>query len=177
MFTKSLPIDQKQVGSSSINSNVLDIKNLVSSSVSEAVQEEVKVAVVDRNTVNETETRNWTRNSLIRQIRPGQLVRQYAVQLTLDGNSFHGRAVIDVVLDQETNADPIVLHAEGIAVTSVEAGVFTEANAQPAGFGQFDGVLEIQPVQIALSYILIVEYTGQIDRIGRGLYMGEAFDM
>ncbi|KAJ0178636.1 hypothetical protein K1T71_005411 [Dendrolimus kikuchii] len=176
VFTKSLPIDQKEIDSTLRNTNVPEIKNLVSSPVSEAVQEEITVSTIESDKANETVARNKTRNSLNRQIRPGQSVRRYAIQLTLNGDSFDGRAVIDVELEQNTNEDPIVFHAEGLTVTSVEAGVFTEANAQPADFSQDDGLLEVEPTQVALSYILIIQYTAQLEGGGRGLYMGEGFD-
>lgn len=122
--------------------------------------------------LNSTHVYNRTRNTLLRNVRPGQEIRQYAVQLTVSENTFTGRAVIDVVLQFATREDPIVLHVEGLTILSVMAGVFTETNALPADFDVDEGLLEIEPSIIASSYILIIEYTGSLTTVGRGLYRG-----
>lgn len=111
-------------------------------------------------------------NTLFRNVRPGQDARQYSVEITINGRSFDGRAVIQVQLTDATREDPIAFHVEDLNILSVRTGIFTEVNAIAADFDVEDGVLEIEPQQEAANYIVVIEYTGSLDG-GVGLYEGD----
>lgn len=121
---------------------------------------------------------NMARNE---EIRPGQTVREYAIEITPNGNMFNGRAVISVELTFVTREDPIVLHCKDLNIQSVMAGVFSEANAIQASIvhDNDDGLLEITPLQPnpASSYILIITYTGSMTGAGQGFYQGQYNDL
>ncbi|XP_063360349.1 aminopeptidase N-like [Cydia amplana] len=120
---------------------------------------------------NVTMLTNGTR-SLFRNVRPGQEARQYSIEITPNGNTFTGRAVIQVRITSATMEDPIVLHVEDLNIQAVRTGIFTEVNAIPADFNVDDGVLEIWPQQEASNYIVVIEYTGNM-QTGFGLFQGE----
>ncbi|XP_063619790.1 aminopeptidase N-like [Cydia splendana] len=120
---------------------------------------------------NVTTLTNGTR-SLFRNVRPGQEARQYSIEITPNGNSFTGRAVIQVRLTSETIEEPIVFHVEDLNVQAVRTGIFTEVNAIAADFYVDDGVLGILPQQEASNYIVVIEYTGNM-QTGFGLFQGE----
>ncbi|KAH9643211.1 hypothetical protein HF086_012873 [Spodoptera exigua] len=115
---------------------------------------------------------NASRSDLFRNVRPGQTIRSYAVEITVDGDSFNGRVVLDVLLTAATREDDIILHAEGLNINSVKTGVLSGTNLQDAEFNLDDGRLEISPDSVASTYSIIIEYTGQISNTGRGLYAG-----
>lgn len=116
---------------------------------------------------------NFSKNSLLRNVRPGQEVRQYTVEITLDGPNFNGRAVMDVRLDADTREDPIVFHAQDLDIQRVMTGIFTDANLVDTNFNADDPILEIFPAQRASSYIVVVEYTGRLSNTRYGLYQAD----
>lgn len=124
-----------------------------------------------------TISRNITRDSFVRQIRPGQQATQYAIELTLNGGSFTGRAVINVNLEFVSREDPILFHVEDLNIQSVLVGLFSQGNAGAAEFNVDDGVLEISPPVVASSYIVIIEYSGTIFSNGQGLFQSDFGDM
>ncbi|CAG5041311.1 unnamed protein product [Parnassius apollo] len=121
------------------------------------------------NTVEEI--RNVTRN-----VRPGQVVGNYAIEISLNGNGFSGRALMDVRLDIDSREDPIVFHIEDLQIQRVLTGVFTDVNAVDTDFFFDDSILEIFPAQVASTYVVIIEYTGQLSNNPFGLYEGHHFD-
>lgn len=120
---------------------------------------------------NVTMLTNGTR-SLFRNVRPGQEARQYSIEITPNGNSFSGRAVIQVRLTSATMDDPIVFHVEDLNIQAVRTGIFTEVNAISADFSVDGGVLEIEPQQEASNYIVVIEYTGSM-QTGFGFFQGD----
>ncbi|XP_061710734.1 aminopeptidase N-like isoform X2 [Cydia pomonella] len=120
---------------------------------------------------NVTMLTNATR-SLFRNVRPGQEARQYSIEITPNGNSFSGRAVIQVRLTSATMDDPIVFHVEDLNIQAVRTGIFTEVNAISADFSVDGGVLEIEPQQEASNYIVVIEYTGSM-QTGFGFFQGD----
>ncbi|KAJ8727740.1 hypothetical protein PYW07_001859 [Mythimna separata] len=109
-------------------------------------------------------------------VRPGQQVRSYALEISVNGDSFEGRAVLDVVLTTETRDDDIVLHVDGLDVGSVQTGVFSIANAVDADFNVDGNQLMIAPRNRGQSYFVIIEYSGSLADNGRGLYLGHYDD-
>ncbi|XP_048007238.1 aminopeptidase N-like isoform X2 [Leguminivora glycinivorella] len=110
--------------------------------------------------------------SIFRNLRPGQEARQYSIAITPNGNSFTGRAVIQVRLTSATIEDPIVFHVEDLNIEAVRTGIFSEVNAIAADFSVNDGLLKIEPQQEAVNYIVVIEYTGSM-QTGFGFYRGE----
>lgn len=179
VFTKSLPIDTRPsliTTETSFVSSDLGTSTIETTFNVNTLQNEIKTSEA---ITNETEARNATvpRNSMLREVRPGQEVRNYDIELTYDGNQFIGRIVIDVVLTLETREDPIVFHAVDLDITRVMTGVFTEANAIDADFDLDDGLLEISPPQLATSYVVIIYYSIQLSNGGPGVYFGEGNDV
>ncbi|XP_030032718.2 membrane alanyl aminopeptidase [Manduca sexta] len=176
VFGKSLPIDTQTANS--IITTETAFTNAIELTVKtpeEVLEENVQATLVQRS--NFTKSFNITRNTLLRNIRPGQQVRQYVVSITFDDEEFHGRAVIDVVVTDATRGENLVFHFDDVEIDSVQTGVFTIASAVDADFDLDDGILEIEPAQDATSYIVIVEYTGELSNTGRGLYIGEGHDL
>lgn len=173
MLTKCLPIDISLPTITTTdtvfkNLEVPDIQNVASPrTVTEANK------VQDVLNATETRTSNLTRNSLLRQLRPGQTITQYSVELSVNGNSFDGRVAMVVRLDAATREDPIQLHVEDLDVQSVLVGILSETNPANADFAVDDGMLEIFPDRVAASYTVVVEYSGSLNNPGHGLYLGE----
>lgn len=189
MFTKSLPIETKLpslIMTDTVFKNAEIPESILGSHT--AVIEDEELSIEEIPTIdNTTETvqynhtdiiLNATRNTLLRQdIRPGQKIREYAIEITPDGNTFRGRAVLTVDLTFATREDDIELHCEELDIHSVMAGVFSEANALPVESFEIDeGILEITTGQLASSYILIIDYTGSLTSAGQGLYQGQYND-
>ncbi|XP_047528953.1 membrane alanyl aminopeptidase-like [Vanessa atalanta] len=122
-------------------------------------------------------TRDLQNESLMRSnVRPGQEVRRYTVEIKRNDNVLEGRAVIDVQLTEATRNNPILFNAIQLTVTNVLVGVLTSANAVAARFRLVNQQLEITPAQSATSYVVIVEYTMALRDNGFGLYMGKYQD-
>lgn len=139
------------------------------------LEEESSFTSNDVNITAEEPTTNTTSNhNLFRNepIRPGQIVRQYDIEITVNGDSFNGRAIIQIQLDAASRDDDIKFHVEGLDIQSVMYGIVTLANPTPADYLVDDGVLSIEAPVSATSYIFLVEYTGPITNSGYGLYQG-----
>ncbi|KAM3967321.1 membrane alanyl aminopeptidase [Aphomia sociella] len=175
VFTKSFPIDTT-IKSTTIADTVFNnIQALELPTIEPSPKNEVTEAT--KSTVNATVgVVNGTRNVPFRDIREGQQVKQYAIEISVNGNSFDGRAVLFVELDRNTREDPILLHFEDLNIKSVQASVFTAANPIDADFFDDDGILEISPQLIASSYVLFIEYSGQLENGGRGFHLGQYGD-
>lgn len=122
---------------------------------------------------DENSTDVHSRSTLTRNVRPDQEITHYLVELTADGDSFTGKAVIEISLSFATREDPMVLHVEGLDIQSVMVGVFNLNNPVQADFNVDDGLLEIEPPSLSTSYILDIEYTGSLSTVGRGFFRGE----
>lgn len=174
VFTKSLPIKDTKLSTLTTTDTVFQNAEvpLVADTTEELTTENSDTTLEIRNDTDVTIPANISSHNLLRNIRPGQEIRQYAIELTDEGNTFSGRIVIDIVLTQATREDPIVLHADGLDILSVKAGVFTDASAVDVGFNLDGQILEIFPDVIASSYIVVIEYTGQYAVGGQGLHRG-----
>ncbi|KAG6458907.1 hypothetical protein O3G_MSEX011116 [Manduca sexta] len=171
VFTKCLPIETRPASYITTSETAFTSSNAMTLEIPETHVEEVTA-----NNIIPNITHAITFNSLLRNVRPGQDVRQYAIELTLNGNQFTGRAVLDVVITEASMEDNLKFHFDGVTIQSVQTGVFTVASAVPAEFTLDDGILEIEPTQNAATFIVIVEYTGTMGNDGQGLYVGQAYD-
>ncbi|KAJ8733125.1 hypothetical protein PYW08_001423 [Mythimna loreyi] len=111
-------------------------------------------------------------------IRPGQVVRSYSLEITVNnntvnGNTFDGRAVLDIMLTPATREDAIILHVKDLLIKSVKVGMFSSVNVVEADFHVDYEELYIYPTIVALSYIVIIEYTGYLTESGLGLHLGK----
>lgn len=133
---------------------------------------------IETEETNTTKTQGVRNSTLTRNepVRPGQVVPLYTIQITPNGDTFDGRAIIRVELQAATREDLIVFHAENLNVHSVMYGIFTLANPMPAVFYPEDGFLIIEPPAIASTYIFLIEYTGDIRNDGSGLHRGSYGD-
>lgn len=125
--------------------------------------------------INETLVRNT--NLLLRNnVRPGMIVTSYAIEIepNIAGGTFSGRAIAQVILtDIATIEDPIMFQAIDLNVVSVLFAIGGGATFRPAEFFVIDdeGLLEIQS-ELASLYTFIIEYEGQLNQNGQGLYLG-----
>lgn len=116
---------------------------------------------------------NTNRDSLISQnIRPGQYVRSYELEITVNGDKFDGRAILNVIVTLLTREDDIFLLIDGLDIKSIRTAVFSSANAAEAEFEFKNQELSIYPVFIAASYIDIIEYSAPLATDGLGLHLG-----
>lgn len=193
VFTKSLPIDKSLPGLivsddslTKLELPMINIPEVIRVSENETFKsDEVENAKLSNENVIHTEdsgsidasktSSNHTR-SLARQLRPGQTVNHYAVEISFDGDTFHGRVVIDLRLTWDSRDDPIVFHAEGLDIQSVLTGVHSEETASITDFEPEDGILEIFPDPPANSHIVIIEYSGQIGDSGAGIFHADFND-
>ncbi|KAJ2952369.1 hypothetical protein O0L34_g4653 [Tuta absoluta] len=191
VFTKSLPIEK---GVSSLPLTVTDttFSGLVLPDLIEPVNKARNVEI-ENESKNESSLQtqnekfnstdivasNYTRNGLIRQIRPDQDIRNYNIQITIDGNRFKGRAMIDLRVDQALREDPLLFHAEDMTIDSVLLGILTDANAQtvPFKYKADDGILEVSTdSRSGATYVVIVEYSAPIRNDGTGIFKADFND-
>ncbi|CAK1599087.1 unnamed protein product [Parnassius mnemosyne] len=168
VFVESLPISRK------ILTPGLD----VTFPVTTAEAANFKTDLDEDNSTEIIETENTAEEIkyVTRNVRPGQEVRNYAVEISLNGKSFSGRAVMSVRLDIDSRGDPIAFHLENLEVQKVLTGVFTDVNAVETEFSVKDSILKISPSQVASTYVVIIEYTGQLSNNLFGLYEGHYDD-
>ncbi|XP_046963465.1 membrane alanyl aminopeptidase-like [Vanessa cardui] len=149
--------------------------------IQEAPIETIEALTKDtQNELKETkinDTRDFQHESLMRSnVRPGQEVRRYTVEIKRNGDSFEGRAVIDVQLTEATRNNPIQFNAVDMRINNVLVGVLTSANAVEADFRLNNQQLQITPPQSATSYVVIIEYNFDLSDAGVGLYKGQYQD-
>lgn len=130
------------------------------------------IAIEETDPTDINETRNSTLLTRNEPVRPGQVAPLYTIEITANGDSFNGRAIIRVELDAASREDLIVFHAIGLNVQSVMYGIYTLMNPQPADYWLEDDVVVIEPPAAASTYIFLIEYTGAIRNDGHGLYRG-----
>ncbi|XP_013184638.1 membrane alanyl aminopeptidase isoform X2 [Amyelois transitella] len=125
---------------------------------------------------NFSEPSNTTRSAR-NNVRPGQTVKKYEVELTIDGNSFTGRVVMDIEIDANTRNNPIAFNAGGLNVRNAYAGLPSNPDPDTANFRTRGAVLEIIPARTFLAYTVIIEYSGTLVQpnraYGNGLFLGE----
>lgn len=112
-------------------------------------------------------------------LRPGQSASRYSIQITRDGDTFNGRAVIDIQLTDASRSNAMFFNMVDLEVSGVQLGVLTEQGAINANFTYQE---EQQSLRISTlpgqptSYVAIIEYRGNIRTDGIGLYRGQYGD-
>ncbi|CAH0725369.1 unnamed protein product, partial [Brenthis ino] len=150
----------------------------------EVLVEEPKNFTVDYNTqildaaINNTF--NVTGRSLERQsevnIRRGQEVRNYSIQITRNGDKFIGQAILSVRVS-EGRGEALLFHMVDLEVHRVQLGILTIADASDVNFDAYDDLLEVQvPEEPATTYVVIIDYSADFRSDGMGLYMGHFDD-
>ncbi|CAH1647280.1 unnamed protein product [Spodoptera littoralis] len=136
-----------------------------------------------KNVINVTEgtSNEVTSLGMRNQVRPGMEVLSYAIEINADVNagSFNGRAIIQVRFsDESTREDAIILHVADLNINRVQYAIMGGSNLVDADYSTDDDdqIIEIEPGQIALLYTLYIEYSGSLDRAGKGLYRGSYGD-
>ncbi|KAJ8733124.1 hypothetical protein PYW08_001422 [Mythimna loreyi] len=175
VFTKSLPINTQI---KSLTNSDTNFKNSETPIVIEPVQGfpvPNSETIVDNKNVSVMGVPvNETRDFMFRQnVRPGQTVRSYAVEITVNGDSFDGRAVLNVYLSDDTRDDEIVVHVDGLDINSVKAGLLSIANANDAEFWIDGDRLFISPAIPGQLFFVVIEYSGALASNGHGLYIGQ----
>ncbi|KAJ0178635.1 hypothetical protein K1T71_005410 [Dendrolimus kikuchii] len=113
------------------------------------------------------------------QIRPGMTVTSYAVEIEPNGNTFAGRAVIQVsIIDSNTRDDPVIFYARDLNIASVRFSLIGGSSLMEASFDvdDGDGLLEIDTGLEASLYTFHIEYTGSLATVGQALWRGEYND-
>lgn len=109
--------------------------------------------------------------------RPGMFIQSSSINVAVNGDSFNGRIVMDVRVTGETRNKNLLFDVQGLIITSVQVGLISEANAGPAPFWMsFGNRLEVDPPTRSNSYVVVVEYMGNIRNDGQGFYRGGVAD-
>lgn len=177
-FVKTLPI---------LRSPTLETTDRIFTTTN-SLQDEVLVEEPKNFTVDYTthilnaainNTFNETGRSLERQtevdVRRGQEVRNYSIQITRDGDKFNGQAILSVRVN-EGRGQPLRFHIVDLEVQRVQVGILTIADASDANFNTFNNLLEVQVGEPASTYVVIIEYSGDFRSDGIGLFMGRFDD-
>ncbi|XP_014370589.2 membrane alanyl aminopeptidase [Papilio machaon] len=127
------------------------------------------------NSRNDT-TRNVAPSPLRNNVRPGQEVRRHTIQITVDGETFTGRSLMEIQLEHNSREDAIIFHFQDLVITRVMTAILTESNLAQTPFRVRNNRLEINPRLSASSFIVVIEYTGRLNRNGLGLYAGSYDD-
>lgn len=190
VFTKSLPIE-KSLPASVVSHNSLpklEINNFVGPEVISDETKNIKSAVSknarpcnetvlteDDGSVDVSKTLTYRTSDLSRNIRPGQTVQGYEVKISFDDNIFHGEVVIDV---RPANVDDsIILHRQGLDIHDVRVGHHSVADAESVDYDDDDDeILEIFPNDDDNSYVVVIEYSGEISNIGKGIFQRDFND-
>lgn len=114
------------------------------------------------------------------QIRPGMTVTDYkvAIEADVDAIKFSGTAEITVAItDFDTREDPVLFYVDELTINSVMFSILGGSNTHDADFSiNDDDFLEIDPGIPAISYTFTIEYTGSLEKAGKGLYVGHYGD-
>ncbi|GBP46434.1 Membrane alanyl aminopeptidase [Eumeta japonica] len=145
-----------------------DVMNAAEIENTEDEQTKVETGVPSNTVVNTQQAAT----PMLRNLRDGQIVLSYSVEITPNGDTFLGRAIIQVELTDEWGL--VTLHAEDLNIFSIQYG-FMNLDAPlelpPGDYDLEDGVLEMWPEEAA-AYVFLIEYEGQIRNDGRGVYRG-----
>lgn len=183
VFTKSLPIEKSLPASVLPDTSLpkLETQKFYGPEVisdSETIQFKSDVAEIARPSNERVLTEDTSQvptnstRSFIRNIRPGQLVHRYSVDITFDGDTFNGEVVIDVQRDPDTRNVPITFHIEELNIHKVRAGMNSVDAAEQENFEPGEGILKISPNFPSNNYVIIIEYSGKISNFGKGIFQG-----
>lgn len=183
VLTKSSPIEKSLPASVLSDTSLVKLvtqKFDVSEMISDSEAKKIKSGVAENlrlsnESVLSEDTNQFPTNSthsIIRNVRPGQVVHRYSVNITFDGGTFNGEVEIHVQIDPETRNDPIVFHREGLDIHKVDAGLNSIDAPEQASFELGDGIVKISPNFPSNMYVLIIEYSGEISNFGKGIFQG-----
>ncbi|CAH2217442.1 jg25470, partial [Pararge aegeria aegeria] len=154
--------------------------------IDEETFEDVDILSVHDETIEEKITdvqnitnRNENRNDIgLNNVRPGQSVFTYNIELTREDGIIHGKAILDVRLTDQTIGNLMKFNVEGLQINNVQVGVVTIDNLQDAALAFVNNnVLEVRPQQAqAATYIVVIEYTITLGDDGAGIFLGQLDD-
>ncbi|XP_049694530.2 membrane alanyl aminopeptidase isoform X1 [Helicoverpa armigera] len=173
VFTKSLPLDL-QIFSLPATDPVLrtSVVPSVHTAVEELVETFSEATVQSKNVTNQRVSANENKKGVSRHARPDQRTKQYAVEITIDGNAFKGRVALVVNFNYSIYDDSIVLYAEDLIIDTVKVGIHGAAQAVEVDFVHDNGKLEFKPKDEASSFEVIIVYRGKLMTGARGLFKG-----
>lgn len=170
---KSLPLNSdlslrtsETVYKSAVNSLLTENQEDVDEDCDDALKNEVEMTAPAA--VNKARAIAMRNN-----VRPGQEATEYAIDLTFDGNSFKGRAIIDVLVSQATRDKDLIFHAKDIVINNVEVALLPGADLKKTKFSKSGVQLKISPDVPFTSYKVIIEFSGQLAKHGLGLFRGQ----
>ncbi|KPJ03371.1 hypothetical protein RR46_06527 [Papilio xuthus] len=153
-----------------IEPEIIKVANLNVTEIKES-NDTVVIDKTEQNILKNSDT--GSRN----QVRPGMSVSNYDVEITRNGDTFTGRLLAQVIVeDPSTREDDIVFQVEGLTIDSVQFSMAGGSNFQNADFGVDDGLLEISTGIEATLYNFRIEYRGSLQETGFGLYVGRYFN-
>ncbi|XP_034830016.1 aminopeptidase N-like [Maniola hyperantus] len=170
---RSLPLIRESTPQISISNEVYTTPSKVALedetiwNTSKEIIQEIKN---DQNTTN----RNVNRNEIIlNNLRPGQGVSSYKIELTREGDNVKGKAIIDVSLSDQTLREPIKFHIMGLDIENVQVALMTAENPQDAEKRDDGSILEIRLMQgFATTNIVIIDYNVPLRNDGTGIFLG-----
>ena len=155
-------------------SKPIDLNNI---KIEEVIGLNTETKIVEVNN-SSAEFRNEA--AFLNQIRPGMQVTDTRVEIEVNGNTFVGKAAIDVALtDTGTIGDDILFYFADLRIRTVTyqiLGVGAFLTPDRVSVDEDDGTLEIEPGRDARSYTFTIEYEGTFGVAGRGLYLGQYGD-
>lgn len=126
------------------------------------------VLTEDGESIKASKASTYRTRSLLRNVRPGQRVEHYEVKISFDGNTFNGEVVFDVV--PATREDSIILHRKDLDVHDVRVGSQSIENAESVDYNDDDDeIIEIFPNDDGNSFVVVIEYSGEISNIRKGI--------
>lgn len=175
VFTKSLPVyDSKLRSITTIDK--LEIPRITE----DLTAEDSDIKHIETETKIDDEVSevpvNLTSNNMLRIVRPGQAVESYTISLTPEGNTFTGRAVIEVSITADTRENDIRFYIGTSRIHAVRAALFSSSTPNNVDYTISNRILRISPGQNALSYVLEIDFTGQMRVAGHGFFYGGFFD-
>ncbi|XP_045765828.1 aminopeptidase N-like [Maniola jurtina] len=168
---RSLPLIRESMSSISIRDEVYSTPSKQDETIWKASNEIVQEIKYDQNTTN----RNFNRNEeTLNNIRPGQSVSSYKIELTREGDNIKGKAIIDVILSDQSLRNPIKFNIMGLDIENVQVGQMTDTNLQDADSDIInDVILQIRPRQAqATTNIVVIDYSVPLRNDGTGIFLG-----
>ncbi|XP_026755599.2 aminopeptidase N-like [Galleria mellonella] len=169
VFDKCLATDiiTRRIDANNTNSKILEQLN--------TLQLTAKINITDDVEIAENVDLNNIKRNASKQVRPGQTVRYYSIEIIVNGDKFNGRATLDVRLTTSTSRYPVILHVEDLDIHSVYTG-YNNPNFL-SDFEVYDGLLEIRPAHSFSDLMILIEYSGSLGSDGRGgIYRGQYGD-
>lgn len=123
----------------------------------------------------ETEDVSVSRSAARNTIRPGMFVRSNIVHLepNINAGTFSGELLAEVVLDETTRDENLVLRVEDLEITGVRSALVTANAFEDAEFevDEENGLLTIEPGIRGTLYKLEITFEGELS-LANGFYSG-----